>query len=330
MSKIRTSHEMQNGLGLIELMIAVALGAIIMLGVTEIATQNSLTRNELEQFGRQLETATYAMRVIETDVTNSAFWGERGEFGPSGTMPEICADTRDELENTMGYPIQGGQVALTDDGIDCVGMPGDKLKPKPDTDFIAIRRASSCAIDPAAGCPTAGNFHMQVHACFDPDSFLVPGDSYLISDNIADLTHLQRDCVNLAPQYRFLNHIYYVSDEDTLVRVELIGNKYVKDELVEDVEFLRFEYGLDTDGDGQVDDYASNVSDPKDPLWAEVVMVRMAMIVRNHKPSPEVFDDRTYSVAGQTYTAASEQGHRRQLYSRTISTRNIAGRREGP
>ena len=40
-----------DGLGLIEIMIALALGVIIMLGVTEIATQNSLTRYELERTG---------------------------------------------------------------------------------------------------------------------------------------------------------------------------------------------------------------------------------------------------------------------------------------
>jgi type IV pilus assembly protein PilW len=326
MIRLRTQRNLQSGLGLIEIMIALLLGAIIMLGVTEIATQNSLTRNELERFGRQLETATYAMRVIESDVTNAAFWGERGEYPAGATAPPICIDDADELEEAMGYPIQGGQGDITG----CSGVTGNKLEPKSGTDFIAIRRVSSCA-DLSPGCPTDNShFHLQVHACFDTTSALKPGDSFQIGQLPHSSNLEQRDCSTAAPSYRFLNHIYFVNDDDKLIRAQLSGTTYSTEELVENVETMRFEYGLDTDGDGQVDDYMSNVSDPNNPTWGEVVIVRLGLIVRNHQPSAGFNDARTYTVSGQTYTPATKQNHRRQLYTRTISARNIGGRREDP
>ena len=77
----------QQGIGLIEIMIALALGAIILLGVTEIATNNSRTRAELERAGRQIESATYALRMLESDLANAGYWGESGEQPAAGTLP---------------------------------------------------------------------------------------------------------------------------------------------------------------------------------------------------------------------------------------------------
>ncbi|PLW81612.1 hypothetical protein CWI75_14155 [Kineobactrum sediminis] len=312
------------GLGLIEIMIALGLGAIIMLGVTEIATQNSATRNEIERFGRQMESAIFAMGTIERDVVSAAFWGEKGEVTPGGTIPPVCVDSAVELEEAMGYPIQGGQGAIA-----CTPA---NLQPKANTDYVAIRRVSSCALG-SPGCPVAGsNFHLQVLACFEQDSLNKPGDHFLIDNDVAALDLEKRECdgVNIAPRYRFLNRIYYVNADDKLMRAELEGSSYVEQEMIENVELLRFEYGLDTDGDGQVDGYASNIASPNDLIWPQVVMVRLSMIVRSHQPSPGFTDTRTYTVGGQSYTPATFTSHRRQLYTRTMFTRNIAGRREVP
>ena len=68
----------QRGFGIIEVMIALALGVIIMLGVTQIATDNSALRYELDRTGRQMENAMYALRQIEGDLMSSGYWGEMG------------------------------------------------------------------------------------------------------------------------------------------------------------------------------------------------------------------------------------------------------------
>ncbi len=317
------AHNRKNrGAGLIEIMIALALGALIMLGVTQIATDNSSTRNELERFGRQLETANYALGVIEADVTNAAFWGERGGYDPNHVAP-ICPDDATELEQAMGYPIQGGQGTIT-----C--SPAN-LVTKANTDYLAVRRVSSCA-NGSTGCDAAaGDYHLQVHACFDATSPLQPGDTFKIDTDLTNLDLEQRDCTNQAPKYRFLSRIYYVDADDKLIRAELVGNQYATQELAENVEMLRFEYGLDTDDDGQVDSYMSDVADPSDASWPNVVMVRVGLVVRNHQASLGFNDARNYTVGGYNYDPpAAVEDFRRQLYTRTISTRNIAGRKENP
>lgn len=344
MTRLRTRGvytRSDQGFGIVEVMIALALGVIIMLGVTEIATNNSSTRWELERSGRQIENAAYALREIESDLTNSGFWGELGAQ-EIVAVPPVCPDEidatpeDDEFRQMLAFPVQGGQAEF-----DCVTVDtgdADKITPKPGTNYLAIRRASSCALDDA-GCAVAGsNFFLQVNACFSPSdpSAPLPGIAYFVDSDLGNLTYTQRDCTTLAPRYRILNRIYYINDDDQLMRSELVGNQYEQAAIVEGVEMVRFEYGMDRDSDGQVDAVNGYTNDPSiDPSgtpdpegWADVIMVRVTLVVRSVDPSNGFLDNKTYTIAGETYTVPAEfMDHRRQVYSRTVSLRNIAGRR---
>jgi type IV pilus assembly protein PilW len=378
----------QKGFGIIEVMIALFLGIIIMLGVTEVATNNSKTRYEVERAGRQIESAAYALRLLEGDLTNAAFWGERRAVTAGLTPPPICLDdgtnvTAAVMDEALGYPLQGGHIYEAPSNVapyDSINCPpaDDPLEPKAGTDYLAIRRASSCALG-SDGCdPAGGNFHLQVNACFDQDS---PQDTERveISVNAGSLLSTNRDCVTTAPVYRFLNRIYYVNLADQLVRAELVGTDYVVTPLVDDVEMLRFEYGLDTSGDGQEeildpaipaefnDPYPSEPDEETNGAvaadisrWADVVRVTIFLVVRSQTASTGFRDEKIYDIAKLKYDysttpagksvdwdspvtycanlpprpacdvtiAADVVGHRRQLYTRTVSLRNVAGRRE--
>ena len=318
---------MQEGFSLIEIMVALALGAIILLGVTEVFTANSQTRMEIERTGRQIESGAYALGLMDNDITNAGYWGEAGEQPAGGTLPAVCpgmnADltaAATELVDTMGYPIQGEDALLSS----CVS-------PKAGTDFLAVRRAASCSLG-STDCDTANsNFYLQVNACFEPSDSSLPLPGVLkMSTVIADLDYTQRDCTTPAPAYRMLSRVYFVNDDDELVRAELSrdsgASAYVETSMVDGVETLRLEYGLDTTGDGQVDLHTDS---PSGTQWANVVMVRLHMVVRNLEPTGGYSDTRTYSVGGASYTVpVAYQNYKRQVYARTVSIRNVAGRRE--
>jgi len=70
-----------------------------------------------------------------------------------------------------------------------------------------------------------------------------------------------------------------------------------------------------------------------------VVMARVSLVVRNTESSGGFVDDKIYTIAGDTYCTARTpscdvelpaafEDHRRQVYSRTVGLRNVAGRRE--
>jgi len=363
------------GFGIIEIMIALALGIIIMLGVTQVATNNSDTRYELDRAGRQIENAAFALRELESDLTNAGFWGEMGAQ-VDGTLPPVCPTTACDvftdpgqrntpalndpttacdLNRALRYPLQGGTAQVGTEDFPCATLDPDDLDgdgdaaiitPKLGTDYLAIRRANSCALgDP--GCEAArSNYYLQVHACFFEGvaGSPLPGIDYIIDViattpdlDIFKYTQRAEDCLGAdpAPQYRLLNRIYYVNDNDQLMRADLVWStaagayKYEQTVLVEGVEFMSLEYGLDSTGnDGQVDEYTNDPNAPDPTAWTNVVMVRISLVVRSNEPSGGFEDDKDYEVAGEIYTVPAEfKNHRRQVYSRTVSIRNVAGRR---
>ncbi len=332
-----TSHfagrRISSGVGLIELMIALSLGMTMILAVTEVATNNSRTRAELERNSRQLESATYALRMIEGDISNAGFWGEGGQQSaavdmPSG-LPPLCpglgsnlAVAAGQLRHAIQFPIQGADASIASL---CV-------IPKPGTDYLSIRRANSCRYSDT-DCRTATpRFYLQVNACLvTSDSALPRSGEIAIAADIESLTYTTRRCDSdiLAPRYRYVSRVFYLNSRDELVRSELgtvPARDYYDSTLVEGVEAMRFEYGIDSDGDGLID---VRTGTPSALQWPDVVMVRVSLVVRNLQPSFGFVDTKTYSVAGRSYTVPHDyRNHKRQLYSRTVSVRNIAGRRE--
>lgn len=339
----RNSGFRRAGFSLVELMVAVALGAILLLAVTEIATRNSATRNELQRSAAQIENGVFAIQQLEQDIANAAFWGETGEqtVDPAGPPPVLpgttgtAADDVVELRRALGYPVHGGQAPLAPSGL----PTGEKVKSG--TDYLALRRASSCALgDPGCDMHIPGDVYLQANACFQPNvaGAPAPGDLQL-SNDLSDLDYRTRACDPTvpAPRYRLLSRIYFVNDRDQLVRGELSGAgkgaSYTVEAIVDGIETMRLEYGLDNGavagslrGDGQVDEYDLA---PVGVEWSDVVAVRVSLVVRSRESSPGYVDDRSYTVARESYTVpAGFVDHKRQVFSRTIPLRNVAERRE--
>lgn len=92
----------------------------------------------------------------------------------------------------------------------------------------------------------------------------------------------------------------------------------VFEELVESVETMQVLYGLDSDGDGAVNEYepADGVGD-----WTEVVAVRIGLLLRApDEYGPEV-DEAEYAVNGTTFDPADDR-RVRQVFTTTIALRN--------
>ena len=199
--KISTRPNAHRGFTIIEIMVALGLGAIILLGVVQIFTNNNSTRAEIDRTARQIESGAYSLGLIESDLTNAGYWGEAGDQPAGGTLPPVCPGVNAdaavgaaELIEALGYPLQG-QDAL---GTNCVA-------PKAGSDFLAVRRTSSCGRGETGCDAPASDFYLQVNACFEPNDSSLPLPGVLrISKPVADLDYTERDCTTVAPLYRFV------------------------------------------------------------------------------------------------------------------------------
>jgi type IV pilus assembly protein PilW len=133
--------------------------------------------------------------------------------------------------------------------------------------------------------------------------------------------------------YEYQHHVYYVANnelgEPTLFRHALARGDLmtVAEPLAAGIESIQFEFGIDMDGDGSVDNYLKS-SDVDDAIWdqvnrTEVLTVRVHLLVR------ALTKDNTYSAGGdRTYRmpagdrVAADDGFRRKRVSTTIMVQN--------
>jgi type IV pilus assembly protein PilW len=310
----------QRGLSLVELLVAMVIGIVILLAASEVMVSNNRTRGEIERTGRQIENGIFALQLLEDDISNAGFWGE-ANVAASGGLPPLCPTTSAELQSAMGYPLQAAVVG----GATCA------VSIKDDSESIALRRASTCALG-TANCQAFGVNapYIQVPACITGTDM----GEVTFNDGEASIGELQTslngqriDCATRAPIYRYISRIYYVTSDDELARMDFGAGAYAASgALVEGIEALSFSYGIDSDVDGQVDSYTST---PTATESRNIASVRLWLVARNLTPTPGYSDERTYSLGDVEHEVPEAfVGHKRQVYSTTITLRNVAGARE--
>lgn len=304
------------GFGLVEIMVSLLLGMIILLAISELFVSNSRTRSEIEKSAIQLENGRFAIQLLADEIANAGFSGE-ASTPPFSAVVLPCAVPSDAaaVKDALGAGVYGGSVAGT-----CFSSS------KANGEFVAIRRASTCSAGVGNCAALAeGHFHLQVAAC--ESDWLNRPDAFFISKAGADLTARTRLCQNSqrAPVYRFLSRLFYVNDRDALVRRELVGSSFgTAEPLVEGIEMIAFEYGVDTAGDRAPESY---VRAPSVTNWANVVSVRIWLVSRSLEPTAGYLDEGAYSIAGSSYSVSSHLNHKRTVHSMVVKLNSMAGRR---
>ena len=344
------------GFSLSELMIAITIGLLILAGLAGVFSTTSKSRGEVERANRQVENGRYAIQLLMEDLRLAGFFGELDptNLPTPATLPDPCATDPAALRTAMALHVQG-----SDDG-DTV--PSCLQDVRTDTDILVIRRASTCVAGTTDCDPvTAGYPYFQASLCFPAigATELASGNIntfFALDTNTATLTLRKRDCTTTASLRRYLTHIYFVANNNTnsdgiptLKRAELSGaggsTQFTIVPLVEGVENLQLEYGIDTDASG-----SNNAGSPNayttDPgtfnaciaaacvgNWRNVVSVKLHLLTRNTEKTTGHRDTKTYTLGLNAGGAANAVGpfddsYKRHVYQSSIRLSNPAGRRE--
>jgi type IV pilus assembly protein PilW len=327
----------QAGFSLVELMVASAVGLLILAGMATLFVNNSKTQAEIEKANRQIENGRYGIQLLSTDLTNAGFYGE---FDPSdlpdpAAVPDVCATDLDALRAALPLPVQGldrpDATALT-----C--LPDRKSG----TDVLVVRRTQTCVAGSGNCAPLAdGGVFLQASLCYN-NSELGSGDPenhYDFDTNPANLTRRQRDCDDVpgsgtpAVVRRYLVHVYYVANNSeagdgipTLKRAELGGVDelaFTVAPLVEGIDNFQVEFGL---GAGVFSAEPATVAD-----WRKVVAVKLHLLARNLDATPGYSDSMSYTLGsnpdGSEHIVSAPGDHyKRHVFQSQVVLRNPAGR----
>lgn len=334
--RFRPSHAAlrQQGLSLVELMVAMGVGLMVIAVTSLLFAQTSRARTEMLKSSRMVDNARHAQDLLAEELRLAGFWGDLPIFsGQEATDPDPCAAD----PALLGWSAQDpARIPLAVRGID-VTEPAPECVPNrlAGTDLLVLRRVSTRA-ETVAG-RTAGSAYIQTSRC-DLDQRL-----FSLSATTADFGLRNRNCAGQAPVRRFYVRIYYVascnrcaSPSDgipTLKRVEIDGARQTVSALAEGIEDLQFDFGFDANGDAVVDTFLLK-PDPSSPTpalrdWTNVIAVRVNLLARSTEPAADPPGARTFPMGlhGVRQFGADERWKRTGLTT-TVRLLNVAGRRE--
>lgn len=341
----RAGHDA--GFSLIELMVAMVAGLILLGGLTSLIIQQSNTRRELEQSARQIENGRYAMQILQDELHHAGFYGHylprATASGPPSPCLKTAADLKASFPNSFLYPIQAwDSPAVVPAALSSCGIVDGMHKPG--TDILLVRRADTTTTTPTlAAAKEVYLQSTQVSYVFDavPDAG-TPTDLFSLK---------MKDGVTPADMRKFNVHVYFISpcstptgiagaclatDDGgspipTLKRMELalVGGTldFQLIPLVEGIENMQVDYGIDSGAskDGAPD--GSYVSNPDAAQTTDIVSARVHLLVRQLEPTAGYIDTKQYQL-GSTAIPAINDGYKRQVFTKLIRADNPSGRRE--
>lgn len=338
------------GITLVELMVAVTIGMVILVAMSLLFANNSRARSETERSSQKVENGRFALELLSGELQHAGYFAEfdSSRLTAAAAVPDACATAVADLKTGMALHIQGFD-SVSSSVLSCLSDV------KGGTDILVIRRAATCTVG-TAGCtaPVAGTVLFQTSLCATELASGIVNDAYrLVATASAppvsssDFPLNKRDCTSKADTRRYLVRIYYTANNDkagdgipTLKRAELTSTGgtlgFVSTSLVQGIENLQMEYGLDTDANGQPDAYASNPNayggcgPATTPTcaehWRSVVSAKVFLLARNIDQSPGYTDNRVYDL-GTTTVSAPGDAYKRSVFQETVRLVNASGRR---
>jgi type IV pilus assembly protein PilW len=328
------------GFSLIELMIALVLAGVLLLGLSAYFVSSSRNFSETERTSRQIENGRYATALIAEEVRHAGFYGEVGNLPnlpassaiaiPSA-VPSICAFSLAEVKAALPLPIQG------------LDLPGSTPGCLPDyvsgSDVLVIRRANTTTVA-AASVGATTSYYTQTAFCATANPVFVVDQ--------ANFTLTAKNCATVQPVRQLHTYIYYVArcsigtNADgtckstdpalpTLKRAEPTSDgTFIYSPLVEGIENLQIEYGLDTSGDGVADTFTASPASVTD--WSRVASLRIHVLARNTETSAGYTDTKTYQLGlnadGTANNLIPGGAFRRHVYTQMVRVQNPSQRLE--
>ena len=304
-SNIDSQFRRLNGVTLIELLVAMSIGLVLVLGSVTLYARSRASYQTAETLAGMQETLQFAVDTLERDIQMAGFWGQHSNgavITVTGNVAVRCGGndvTAWALD--LSNPVGGGGNRYD---IPCAVFAAAQ----PDTDTLTVRRASALPVTPRSGT-------IQLHGGRETGQVFSDGNVPPGSPPNAS-THDVRV------------HAYYVDRRSSLGDVPSLrrqtlthGGIIQNQEIIPGVEAFQVHFGVDADADGFIDRYV----DPDDPALldgAKIRSVRVWLLVRAEQFELGFRNTLAYAPAGQSLPFVPGDAFRRVAVSRTVFLRN--------
>lgn len=319
--RMNTALRGQAGMTLAELMISMALGLMITMGMAQLFVQSKVSFNQDQLIARMQEDARFAMGEFGRELAMTGFYaslldpsgivvdattGLDTDCGPVGFVGQWMYDFTSSVSQLDNATAGDAAAAFS-----CI----DTDEFQPGTDILVIKRvqggttAAASLDDGAIYLQTNGTvgYIFEQPAPAPPDLVVpVPNEYWQYSPSIYYIRNFSVTAGDGVP---------------ALCRKVLtdVGGVHMVDECIaEGIEDLQLEFGIDTDGDGVANQYDP---DPAIASMSDAVSVRIFLLGRSIEDDTNYLNEKTYTMSNAPAFAPLDNFYRR-VFTTTILLRN--------
>lgn len=318
-----------HGFSLVELLVALLLGVVLSGGMVAAFIGARQNASYEDQLARMQENGRFALRLLTRELVMAGFFA--GAPNLSAVTPEALGtdcgegawalDSSTPLDFVSDPPGGNVPVSVAGTSLDCL-RSGDL---RAGADILTVKRTagepSLSGADLAAGLTTSSveGWYLQLESG-KPTGWirLAPADLPLLASDLSAYSY-----------WRAITKVLFIrgySDSDnredgipTLCMETLSGNAMAARCLVEGIEDMQYEFGIDTDSDGVPDRYSNS---PTAAQLLNAITVKVHLLVRSIRAVPGWVDEKSYSL-GRKVVTARRDGYLRRVFSATVLLRNL-------
>lgn len=327
----------QSGLTLVEIMVAMTIGLVLMAGIIQVFVASRASYQTNEAVSRVQENGRFAMNVLTREIRMAGYSG--------------CRHLGDITPNVIASGVSPTAVDLSEDGY-LVGVDdgdGSTFGEVPNTDAITIRGASPSSAN-LIGNFTPSNANIQVDD--NPDNWQA-GDLMLVTDcsnaDIFRATSVSNgsgtNTMAHADKGNDNNRLSHTYTDDALIMSFHSDSYFVRDtgrtneagdpvlglyhrdidgnvnELIEGVEDMQIQYGLDQNANGDADKYVDWPA--ASGSVGNIVSIRFAVLMASNGRAAKGGPSGSFKLLDTTVNPADD-GRLRKVFASTVAIRNRA------
>ncbi|HEX4881927.1 MAG TPA: PilW family protein [Porticoccaceae bacterium] len=310
----------QRGFSLIELMVALLLGLLLMSGIVAVYLESKRGWAQDDAIARVQENGRYALRLLSREIAMAGFYG--GVTETDAISSPAIADCKtwllnpDEVIETYNHADTDAPAEFSD----CF----DADEVATGSDILALRRASDRPLI------DDGEWETGFSALTGTQYYLNTNNDGLGTSEIELGSALDTSALvaasSKADVWEYHGSIYYIGTENGVPSLCVRSAQNTAQTcLVNGIENLQVELGVDTDGDAVPDEFISDQVAPGEVDADTVLAMRIHLLVRSIEPvrsSPT--DSRTWNLGDEsvdTNASADDQFYRR-VFSATVPRNN--------
>ncbi|CAM2819852.1 PilW family protein [Moritella viscosa] len=315
----------QAGFNLVELMIALVIGLVLMVSITTMFVDTKVSANRSSTVSNLQQQAQLALQVLVEDVRAIGSFAEFSGGGladiqvPKNIAAGDCSVVPvggPAADDNLHFPDKANWIVRTPiDGVinvtvaNCFENENDENDDgyalAANSDVLSIARIRG-VITPN---PQANRYYVAIS----------PMQAQLFTGTAPSIAN--------AEIYPYLHHTYFVQAHDTnsprLSRFSLINGVFINDLVVSNIEQIRIDFGVDTNGDGRPESYLAS-SNITDLMWRtnQLISARIYVLARAKNRDLTLNNDATFNDRFSPFNPPDDDNYRRFLLSTTVVIKN--------